>query len=43
MSLLEKIEIKDENKSSATTTFEEKYAVLLTLLPLLINEGDVGE
>ena len=43
MSLLEKIEMKDGNKSSTATTFEEKYAVLLMLLPLLINEGNLGE
>jgi hypothetical protein len=43
MSLLEKIEIKDGNKSTVVTTFEEKYATLLILLPLLINEGNLGE
>jgi hypothetical protein len=42
-SLLEKVEAKDGNKSTVATTFEEKYAVLLMLLPLLINEGNLGE
>jgi hypothetical protein len=43
MSLIEKIGIKDGNKTSIVTTFEEKYATLLMLLPLLINEGNLGE
>lgn len=43
MSLLEKIEIKDGNKTTIAATFEEKYATLLVLLPLLINESNLGE
>jgi len=42
MSLIEKIEVKDGNKTTTATTFEEKYAVLLMLLPIIMNEGNLG-
>jgi len=43
MSLIEKIEVKDGNKTTTATTFEEKYAVLLMLLPVIRNEGNLGQ
>jgi hypothetical protein len=43
ISLIEKIETKDGNKSSTLTTFEEKYAGLMMILPLIMNEGNLGE
>ena len=43
MSLLEKIEIKEGNGSTTVAnTFEEKYTVLMILLPVLMNEGNIG-
>jgi len=44
MSLIEKIEIRDgtDGKTRVATTFDEKYMVLMILLPALINEGNVG-
>jgi archaellum component FlaG (FlaF/FlaG flagellin family) len=43
MSLIDKIDVKDGNKSSSLTTFEEKYAGLMMILPLIMNEGNLGE
>ena len=42
MSLIEKIEVKDGNKTTTATKFEEKYAVLLMILPIIMNEGNLG-
>jgi hypothetical protein len=43
MSLIEKIEVKATGeKTQVATSFEEKYAILLMILPMLINEGNVG-
>jgi hypothetical protein len=44
MSLIEKIEIKPTGeKSVSATTFEEKYALLLMILPMVMNEGKLGD
>jgi hypothetical protein len=43
MSLIDKINVKDGNKSSSLTTFEEKYAGLMMILPLIMNEGNLEE
>lgn len=43
-SLVEKVEIKEgDGKTTTGTTFEEKYMMLMIILPALINEGNVGE
>jgi hypothetical protein len=42
MSLIDKIGVKDGNKLSSLTTFEEKYAGLVMILPLIMNEGNAG-
>lgn len=43
MSLIEKIEVKDGNKTTTVSTFEEKYAALLMILPIIMNEGNLGQ
>jgi len=44
MSLVEKIEIKEGNgKTTTGTTFEEKYMMLMIILPTLMNKGNLGE